>query len=356
LIRVQEQVPGLEEHGMFPDASVLAEDTAHLWRSRSIAVAAPHMSLIDLVRLDERLEAHVDALMIASRAGLASAARDLLTAGDPYIFVALSLAVRHSDLQLAERILSLGEVSSGAVSAIVWADRNAAAPLIHDLLVSAVPQRRATGIAVAGLRRFDPGVTLKDCAIASSSKVRARAYRATGQLGRADLMAQLAPGLEDDDPECRFWSAWAAARMGANEPLNILAEIAWNNLARAEQALDLLLRRLEVPQANAWLHEFAKLPDRQRSAIRATGVIGDPRYLPWLIERLAEPATARLAGEAFSMITGVDLAYRDLDRRPPPDFQSGPNDDPDDEDVALDEDDALPWPDPERIGEWWTKN
>jgi uncharacterized protein (TIGR02270 family) len=144
--------------------------------------------------------------------------------------------------------------------------------------------------------------------------------------------------------------------MGATEPLATLADIAWNNLPRAGRALDLLLRRLDLPQANAWLREFVKLPDRQRAVIRATGVIGDPIYIPWLIEHMADPATARLAGESFSMITGLDLAYRDLDRRPPADFQSGPNDDPADDNVALDEDENLPWSDPARIGQWWTAN
>ena len=56
------------------------------------------------------------------------------------------------------------------------------------------------------------------------------------------------------------------------------------------------------------------------------------------------------------MITGVDLAYRDLDVRPPADFQSGPNDDPEDENVALDEDDRLPWPDLAKVGDWWARN
>jgi uncharacterized protein (TIGR02270 family) len=55
-------------------------------------------------------------------------------------------------------------------------------------------------------------------------------------------------------------------------------------------------------------------------------------------------------------ITGLDLAYRDLDRRPPADFQSGPSDDPADEDVALDEGEHVPWPDAARIGRWWTAN
>jgi uncharacterized protein (TIGR02270 family) len=90
--------------------------------------------------------------------------------------------------------------------------------------------------------------------------------------------------------------------------------------------------------------------------IRATGVIGDPLYIPWLIKRMAEPATARLAVEAFSMIIGLDLACRDLDRRPPADFQPGLNDDTTDENVAPVEDKNLPQPDPARIGGWWAAN
>jgi uncharacterized protein (TIGR02270 family) len=144
--------------------------------------------------------------------------------------------------------------------------------------------------------------------------------------------------------------------MGAVEPLDTLADIAWNNLPHADLALDMLLRRLEVARANAWLRDFAKLPERQRSVVCATGAIGDPLYIPWLIERMAEPAIARLAGQSFSTITGVDLAYRDLDRRAPADFQSGPTDDAADENVELDADEYLPWPDPQRIARWWTAN
>jgi uncharacterized protein (TIGR02270 family) len=94
------------------------------------------------------------------------------------------------------------------------------------------------------------------------------------------------------------------------------------------------------------------------------------RSRPWPCRQAIEPDVGRitlqngpskawLAGEAFSMITDdnrVDLTYRDLDRRPPVDFQSGPNDDQADENVALDEDDQLPWPDPAKVAEWWTKN
>jgi uncharacterized protein (TIGR02270 family) len=80
---------------------------------------------------------------------------------------------------------------------------------------------------------------------------------------------------------------------------------------------------------------------------------GDPLFCPWLICRMQEPAFARLAGEAFSWITGIDLAAHGLDRRPPDRVPAGPNDDPADDRVAMDPDDGLPWPEPHKLADWW---
>ena len=68
---------------------------------------------------------------------------------------------------------------------------------------------------------------------------------------------------------------------------------------------------------------------------------------------MGDDRIARLAGESFSMITGADLAALDLERKPPSEPIGGPNDDPEDEDVALDEDESLPWPDQNLVHRWW---
>jgi uncharacterized protein (TIGR02270 family) len=348
------------------------ENAVFHWTLRDRLTNAPNVNLGSLTSMDEKLEADVDGLRVIAPKASADVRETLADIEEGTLFALTVLAASKNDAQLWEaamnyvapgapenhpqgmelRVGCLREFTSGAA----WAGHATAASFIDDALLSAHPLRRSLGLAVCGARRLSGHIELALFSSDPSPIVRARACRTTGQLGRADLIAQLRPGLTDPDPECRFWSAWAAARMGATEPLDTLADIAWNNLPRADRALDLLLRRLDAPQANAWLREFAKLPGRQRHLIRATGVIGDPLYLPWLIEHMADNGTARLAGEAFSMITGLDLAYRDLDRRPPPDFQSGPNDDPADENVALDEDEHLPWPDPARIGAWWAAN
>ena len=56
------------------------------------------------------------------------------------------------------------------------------------------------------------------------------------------------------------------------------------------------------------------------------------------------------------MITGVDLAYDDLDGDRPEGFEAGPTENPADENVAMDSDEDLPWPEPDLIQAWWEKN
>ena len=90
-------------------------------------------------------------------------------------------------------------------------------------------------------------------------------------------------------------------------------------------------------------------------AVVGAGALGDPAAVPWLLEQMTIPELARVAGEAFSMITGADLAYEDLDRKKPEDFEAGPSEDPADDDVAMDADERLPWPDVQRIEAWLAK-
>jgi uncharacterized protein (TIGR02270 family) len=123
-----------------------------------------------------------------------------------------------------------------------------------------------------------------------------------------------------------------------------------------ERALDAGVRRMDPRQAWAWHQELAGSPASSRQAVQAAGVLGDPALVPWLLEQMAIPALARVAGESFSTLTGADLALLGLEGQRPEDFESGPSDDPDDDNVDLDADDDLPWPYLERIRGWWSKN
>jgi uncharacterized protein (TIGR02270 family) len=82
--------------------------------------------------------------------------------------------------------------------------------------------------------------------------------------------------------------------------------------------------------------------------------------MPWLIGLCADDQWARLAGESISLVTGLDLAREGLERKPPEGAADGkfggPNSDPEDDNVAMDEDDGLPWPDAARLQDWWAGN
>ena len=94
----------------------------------------------------------------------------------------------------------------------------------------------------------------------------------------------------------------------------------------------------------------------ERDLLVGVGVAGDPSYVPWLIDQMEVPELARIAGEAFSMITGVDFGDAYLKRERPQGFASGPTDDPEDEAVSMDPDQDLSWPDPQLVHGWWDAN
>jgi uncharacterized protein (TIGR02270 family) len=78
--------------------------------------------------------------------------------------------------------------------------------------------------------------------------------------------------------------------------------------------------------------------------------------VPWLINEMADDAHARIAGESLAMIVGLNLAQPAFQRDVPPDLHSGPTDFPEDDDVSMDEDDGLPWPDQSKVQTWWNQN
>src|SRR5258708_39716382 len=82
---------------MFPIAAIVeqhGEDTSFLWLQRDNAVRAPHYSLKDLVKLDSRVEAHIDGLRVAGGDGWALALEQLKhpEAGEDFSAMVLALA------------------------------------------------------------------------------------------------------------------------------------------------------------------------------------------------------------------------------------------------------------------------
>jgi uncharacterized protein (TIGR02270 family) len=339
-----------------------AEEAAFLWLLRDAAVDAPHYALRHLARLDERVEAHIDGLRVAGEPGWEIALAQLEEheeAGE--VFAAGVLALESQDASRIDRVVALTEaapeLTRGLISALGWVAPERLRGTVKAFLDSASPQRRLLGLAACSVHRVDPASYLRARVEDAAPIVRARALRLVGELGRAELAREVQAALRDEDAAARFWAAWSAGLVGARDPaIPILQEHAEGTGVYKSRALDLALRIMPQTAAMHWLRGLNSHPEHARLAVIACGIIGDPAFVPWLMGRMALPELARVAGESFSMITGIDLAYDDLETDAPADLEAGPTDHPDDQNVAMDQDDNLPWPDPALIHDWWQTN
>lgn len=337
-----------------------AEQAAFLWLLRDAAVHAPHYSLSDLAHLDNRVEAHIDGLRIAGEAGWEVCKQALGNEESGEIFAAAVLAYESGADDRIQTVLDVGtsaaEFHRGIVSALGWLSFQQAEKYIEELVGADSPIQRRIGIAASAVHRQDPGQSLVDALSDNDPLLRARGLRAVGQLGRVDLLSAVKSNLRDDDTKCRFCAAWSVALLGDPQALPVLRDLAEVDFPHRQEAVEMVARVLDLSAVHDLRMEMARSPAMGRLAVQAAGVIGDAGSITWLIDQMVVPELARVAGESFSMITGVDIAYEDLEGEWPQGFEAGPTENPEDENVEMDRDEDLPWPDPELIQKWWSNH
>jgi uncharacterized protein (TIGR02270 family) len=123
-----------------------------------------------------------------------------------------------------------------------------------------------------------------------------------------------------------------------------------------DRTIQLVLRCMDIATAQSWLQGLARFPDTLRHVIRGAGIVGDPAFMPWIISQMENEEVARVASEAFIMITGVDFDEENLEGEWPEEFEAGPTENPKDENVDMDPDEDLPWLEPNLVAQWWEKN
>lgn len=340
----------------------LAEEATFLWFLRTKIVNAPHFSLDDLVQFDERLEAQIDGLRVAGDEAWDICKGKLDSDFAEVLFAAALLAFESGDETRIQGVIDAVKQdqlkSRALISALGWLPCEQARPHIEKFLTAESAFHRYIGIAASAIHRHDPGQHLDKAAMDTFPLLAARALRAYGELGRSIKLNpfNLRENLSDYDDGIRFSTAWAAALEGNTAAIEVLKSFVTQESPYREKALNTALRRMEQTAALSWQKQLAQSPDTIRLAVVATGIIGDPGLVPWLIEQMNTPALARVAGEAFTMITGIDNELAEMQGAQPEGFNAGPNDDPKDSNVAMDADENLPWPNAGLLVTWWNNN
>jgi uncharacterized protein (TIGR02270 family) len=337
-----------------------ADIAAVLWLRRDRAVHQPHYTLADLTKVDDQLEAHLDGLRIAADLGWQVAEEGLRWKEPGEVFTAGVLAWQSGEASRTKIVLACAgesaECARALVSSLGWLNGEMAAPHIDQLLgnTSAVSQRLGIAACVAHGRVL--GDALEKALAARDSAVQAQALWAIGELGCQDLLPAAREAFRSCNAQVRCASAWTLARL-CNEPLAIVAlqESVEQQTPGQHLALPTVLRRLDPAEATRWLRRLAQDSKSVRQAIMGAGAVGTSDQVPWLLEIISNPRWSRIAAEAFVMITGIDLA-KDGFESTNSGFAAGPTEDPADDNVEMDPDENLSWPDRPRLVAWWEKH
>jgi uncharacterized protein (TIGR02270 family) len=338
-----------------------AEEVAFLYIPRQVLIAAPHVQLFELSRMDERIAAHLDGVAVAGEAGWDICDELLLEPSAGEVFLVAARALNTGEIGRLEALFALlsGEagLQRGLLSAFGWVQPKYLRGVAAQLLLSTEPLRRFVGVAACSMHRVDSGLLQSvDDAV---PVVRARALRAAGELGKRELLISALKALQDEDLTCRHWAAWSAVLLsGGQGVLDRLSELALQPGLEQWRLLQLMLQAASVTRAHALLQSQPADAGGIMARIRGAGYVGDPNYVPWLISYMADQQFSRTAGESFSMITGVNLFQPPFFGNRPDELESDPNEeeDPEDDEINLDLDDNLPWPNQPAIKAWWDQH
>ncbi len=346
----------------------LSGDASFLWLLRNNAVNQPNFRSVDLLILDKRVDTRLDGLMAAPEESweLCEAAMETQQAGE--VFAAAILAFRSLDVNKIQCVIEAGLTSpqgfQGLVSALGWLPGRLCHSWIKKFLTSKDLNHKYLAIAACSVRREDPREYLtamfqrEDCT--AHAKLYARSLRLVGELKRRDLSAVLPIALQSENADVLFWASWSAVMLGDKSVVKNLQPFVLKAGVHQTKAIELAFRVLPVEIARVWISELAKDPEQIRNVIKATANLGDPHAINWLIAQMRVPVLTRLAGEAFTTITGIDLEEHRLALEELPDLDAllanvGPNEDPADANVDMNEDDRLPFPDVDKVAAVWLK-
>jgi uncharacterized protein (TIGR02270 family) len=298
-----------------------ADGAAAVWLRRDQAVASLDYTLRELAELDDRLDAHLQGLRCAGGAGWHACDRLLAEADAGELFAPTVLALEARDVDRVAQLLAIAEgvpeLARSALSAFGWVAPRFLQGIVAQCLAGRSSFVRRIGLASCAQHRVPSDAALRAAGADDVAAVRARAWRAAGEIGAGLLRPQLLAALDRGEADESFEAAWALVLLGdQGDGLDRLAAFSLERGPRQLRALQTVLAVLGVDDARALLRQLADATPDPRMLMMAVGLSGDVHYVPWLIAQMAEPMVAPLAGEAFSMITGAALARENLTRKP----------------------------------------
>src|ERR1044071_1273043 len=191
------------------------EEAGFLWALRCGAARKPSFSLANLAEVDERVEAHLDGLRVSGQEGWELCLKLTTWEDAGELFTLGVLALERGDEEVLKKLVAKIEkgpkLARGLISALGWVELSVAQPRISRFLASEYAVEAFVGISAGAINRLRIDGPLQSALKHPDQRLRARACRAAGELGRVDLAASLAPELASDSDPGAFWAGWSLA-------------------------------------------------------------------------------------------------------------------------------------------------
>jgi uncharacterized protein (TIGR02270 family) len=335
------------------------DEAAFRWTQWERALEAPDFTLTDATQWEEWIRAHVEGL------------------------VAGGVAVEEKLLVPALEEEEPGRVSSAALALVAgrqraedvrWLLRGAAGPVQRTSIRRALEVCEWKGVGEALLPLLeDDDVAIQTAALEALTfrdeapdavlgaflshadvQLRVVALRSIRLPPRAGARVVLSALLSSEHPSIRHAAIETGLSWGMRE--------AWTACQRELKSGGLLYRETLVlwalgctEEELAPVLEGLRVPESRADALWALGFSGRISAVEACLKYLADERWARLAGEAFSAITGLILEgpYALVKDRGEEDV--APEQEDLDADLVPQAEDFLPWPNAEAVHDWWRK-
>lgn len=337
-------------------------EAAFLFFQWERALRGPDYNLEETAELEERLLAHLDGLVQGGALVAESLLKPVLEGQDPgEVFCAAFASVAQSPQATLEVMLAVGVAASPAVHvalrrALELSARTELEAELVALLERPEAVRQALALEVLAFRQAVPRGAAVELLGHEDERVVAAALRGLGTLGRDVMHRELPRLLGDKRPEVRLAAIEVGMMSGACTAWDACGQEArghgWS--ARAARVLQAVCGDdQDVDRLVALAGDEAVRED----VLWALGFTGRTAAAEVCLELMGQqPSVARLAGEAFSAITGLVLegAYA-LEVEEQEDSLPLLEEDDLDADLLPRLEDELPVPARAAVADWWQR-
>ena len=333
------------------------DEAAFLWVLRDIALHQPHYSVDDLRELEERIRRQLNGIMTAPEDAWLECEEALVIGEAGEIFTAAVTAFRcgHGDKinKVVEFLANGEEVVAGFSSALDFLPDQLCHKWIKKFFTSKDLLHNRVALEACLLRGEDPAGYLNKIVAREASRADiplfASCLKVMGQFKRSDLCEIIDEATKAEDPAICFNALRTQILIGNHNQLKKLATYVMEGGEYQYEAIQLAFRLLPPIEARQWISALVANENNLKSAVMAMAVFGDPQVINWLLAQMEQPELAKVTAEAFATITGLDLDSEGLSQDEPEmeiEFDE-------EEFIALDEDEHLPYPNIDALRQWW---